>query len=50
MAGILYHSDLRYRGDGAIVCPAHGAGAVCGEAIVERVWTTIGMEHLANPS
>ena len=52
MAGILYHSifdRLLPLGDGVIVCPAHGAGSVCGEAIAERVWTTIGMERLTNP-
>lgn len=52
MAGLLYHSifdRLLPLGDGTLVCPAHGAGSVCGEAIAERTWTTIGMERLSNP-
>lgn len=36
-------------GDHILVCPAHGAGSVCGEAIAERLWTTIGLERLHNP-
>jgi hydroxyacylglutathione hydrolase len=32
-----------------LVCPAHGVGSVCGEAIAERLWTTIGLERLHNP-
>jgi hydroxyacylglutathione hydrolase len=36
-------------GDGVIVCPAHGAGSVCGSHISERVWTTIGLERCNNP-
>ncbi|MFO8110466.1 MAG: MBL fold metallo-hydrolase [Thermoplasmata archaeon] len=35
-------------GDGIIICPAHGAGSVCGESIAEREWTTIGMERKRN--
>ncbi|MDD1742124.1 MAG: MBL fold metallo-hydrolase [Methanotrichaceae archaeon] len=35
-------------GDGIIVCPAHGAGSVCGESIAERLWTTIGLEKEHN--
>ncbi len=36
-------------GDGVIVCPAHGAGSVCGFDITERIWTTIGLERSHNP-
>ncbi len=35
-------------GDGVIICPAHGAGSVCGESIAEREWTTIGIERERN--
>lgn len=36
-------------GDGAIVCPAHGSGSVCGSLIAGREYTTIGYEKTANP-
>lgn len=36
-------------GDQVLVCPAHGAGSVCGESIAERLWTTIGLERMNNP-
>jgi hydroxyacylglutathione hydrolase len=36
-------------GDGVILCPAHGAGSVCGGAISEREWSTLGLEHRQNP-
>ena len=36
-------------GDGVIVCPAHGAGSVCGGDISDRPWTTIGLEKKLNP-
>jgi hydroxyacylglutathione hydrolase len=52
MAGLLYDSiftKLLPLGDGVIVCPAHGAGSVCGESIAERLWTSIGMERQHNP-
>jgi hydroxyacylglutathione hydrolase len=52
MTGYLYES-LFHRilplGDGVIVCPAHGSGSVCGSAIAERTWTTIGLERKHNP-
>lgn len=35
-------------GDELILCPAHGAGSVCGSEIAERVWTTIGLEKQNN--
>jgi hydroxyacylglutathione hydrolase len=31
------------------VCPAHGAGSVCGSSISSRTWTTIGLERQHNP-
>jgi hydroxyacylglutathione hydrolase len=51
MAGLLYDSlfeKILPLGDDIIVCPAHGAGSVCGAAIAERVWTTIGIERKHN--
>ncbi|HPL62520.1 MAG TPA: MBL fold metallo-hydrolase [Syntrophales bacterium] len=52
MTDLLYNSLFRKilpLGDHMIVCPAHGAGSVCGESIADRVWTTIGMERMHNP-
>jgi hydroxyacylglutathione hydrolase len=52
MAGLMYESlfhKILPLGDGVIVCPAHGAGSVCGTAISERSWTTIGIERQKNP-
>ncbi len=52
MAGLLYDSIFERilpLGDSLIVCPAHGAGSVCGSGIAERVWTTIGLEKQLNP-
>lgn len=36
-------------GDGVIVCPAHGAGSVCGGEIADHPFTTIGYERKTNP-
>ncbi|MGM0471261.1 MAG: MBL fold metallo-hydrolase [Bacillota bacterium] len=36
-------------GDGVIICPAHGAGSVCGSQIADKEFTTIGMEKKSNP-
>jgi hydroxyacylglutathione hydrolase len=36
-------------GDHVILCPAHGAGSICGSSIAEREWSTIGIERLMNP-
>lgn len=36
-------------GDGVILCPAHGPGSVCGSAISDRTWTTLGLEKKYNP-
>jgi hydroxyacylglutathione hydrolase len=52
LAGWLYESlfgRLLPLSDGVLVCPAHGAGSVCGTAIADRVWTTIGLERKLNP-
>lgn len=52
MASLLYDTlfnKLLPLGDEVIVCPAHGAGSVCGSAIADRLWTTIGLERLRNP-
>ncbi len=52
MAGLLYDSifkKLLTLGDGVILCPAHGEGSVCGSAISDRAWTTIGIERVTNP-
>ncbi|MDD3622192.1 MAG: rhodanese-like domain-containing protein [Methanofollis sp.] len=52
MAGTLYdslHEKILTLGDGVIVCPAHGAGSVCGGAIHARPFTTIGHEKRTNP-
>jgi hydroxyacylglutathione hydrolase len=52
MAGLLYETlfdKLLALPDDLIVCPAHGAGSVCGSIIAERVWTTVGLERRLNP-
>ena len=52
MADMLYDSlfeRLLPLGDDVILCPAHGSGSVCGSAISERLWTTIGIERRINP-
>jgi hydroxyacylglutathione hydrolase len=52
VTGLLYESlfhKILLLGDEVIVCPAHGAGSVCGTAIAERTWTTIGLERKHNP-
>jgi hydroxyacylglutathione hydrolase len=52
MAGLLHdtiHTKFLPLGDGVIVCPAHGAGSVCGTAIADRPWTSIGLERASNP-
>jgi hydroxyacylglutathione hydrolase len=36
-------------GDGVIVCPAHGAGSICGAEIADHPFTTIGYERRTNP-
>jgi hydroxyacylglutathione hydrolase len=52
MTGLLYDSlfeKILPLGDGVIVCPAHGAGSVCGSGIADRFWTTVGLERALNP-
>ncbi|HEY93840.1 MAG TPA: MBL fold metallo-hydrolase [Dehalococcoidia bacterium] len=52
MAGCLYDSifgKLLHLGDGVIICPAHGAGSVCGKSIANRDESTIGIEKSRNP-
>lgn len=52
MTGLMYDSifkKLLPLGDQVIVCPAHGAGSVCGAGIADRQITTIGLERLHNP-
>ena len=36
-------------GDGVILCPAHGAGSVCGMNIADRDESTLGIERAQNP-
>lgn len=52
MAAMLHASifeTLLPLGDGVLLCPAHGAGSVCGSTIAERAWTTLGWERQYNP-
>jgi hydroxyacylglutathione hydrolase len=51
-AGLLYDSIVKKilsLGDDVILCPAHGAGSVCGVGISDRDDTTIGYERRNNP-
>jgi len=51
MSEMLYaslHEKLLPLPDGVIVCPAHGAGSVCGGNISDREYTTIGFEAATN--
>jgi hydroxyacylglutathione hydrolase len=53
MASNLYDSlfkRLLPLGDGVILCPAHGAGSVCGLNIADRDESTLGIERLQNPA
>jgi hydroxyacylglutathione hydrolase len=52
LASNLYDSiinKLLPLGDGVILCPAHGAGSVCGLHIANRDESTIGIERVQNP-
>lgn len=52
MARRIYDSITRKilpLGDGTILCPAHGAGSVCGGDITDHPFTTGGYEKTANP-
>lgn len=51
MSEMLYaslHEKLLTLPDSTIVCPAHGAGSVCGGNIGDREYTTIGFEKATN--
>jgi hydroxyacylglutathione hydrolase len=51
-AGALHDSLIKkilMLGDQAILCPAHGAGSVCGMGISDRDDSTLGYERLTNP-
>lgn len=37
-------------GDGVMLCPAHGAGSLCGGAISSREYSTLGLERVQNPA
>jgi len=43
-------SKLLPLGDGVILCPAHGAGSVCGLNIDDRDESTLGIERVQNPA
>ncbi len=52
MAEFLYNSlfnKIFPLGDQVILCPAHGAGSVCGADIREQDYTTVGYEIKTNP-
>ena len=52
MAGKIYDSitgKILTDGDGVIVCPAHGAGSICGGDIADHPLTTVGYERQTNP-
>ncbi len=52
MAGLLYDSifnKILPLGPQTILCPAHGAGSVCGADIREQDYTTLGYEIKTNP-
>ena len=44
------HGHLISLPDGTVVCPAHGAGSVCGVGIRDLPLSTIGHERATNPS
>lgn len=51
-AGLLYdsiHENILPLGDHVVICPAHGAGSVCGADIRDMDTTTAGYERLTNP-
>ncbi len=53
MRGLLHETLFRrllVLGDDVLLWPAHGAGSVCGRAVADRPWTTIGLERRLNPS
>ncbi len=51
MAEKIFHSistKILSLGEGIILCPAHGAGSVCGGEIADHPFTTTGYEKLTN--
>lgn len=42
-------NKLLHLGDHVVLCPAHGAGSVCGGRIADRELSTLGLERLTNP-
>jgi hydroxyacylglutathione hydrolase len=53
MASNLYDSifnKILALGDEVILCPAHGAGSMCGGAIGTREHSTLGLERIQNPA
>lgn len=51
-AGLLYDSLFKKilpLGDPTVLCPAHGAGSICGADIREQDYTTVGYEKKTNP-
>jgi len=51
MAGKIYDSiteKILALGDGVILCPAHGAGSICGGDIADHPFTTVGYERQTN--
>ena len=52
MSAALFHSirdTILPLGPGVIICPAHGAGSVCGVDIIDHGTTSIGYEQRTNP-
>lgn len=51
VAGLLFDSLQRILalGDQTVVCPAHGAGSVCGGGLADRELSTLGHERRNNP-
>lgn len=43
------HEKILPLGDQTLLCPAHGAGSVCGSGMGDRNWSTIGYEKQSNP-
>ncbi len=53
VAGLLYdsiHDKILPLGDDVILYPAHGAGSVCGDAMADREFSTLGYERRHNPA
>lgn len=51
MTGLLYESvfeKLLPLGDHVLLCPAHGAGSACGDAMDKRPYSSLGYEKVSN--